>query len=248
MASRARSSPPATDIAALGASAYYWAATRQPLYCLVFLLPLVITFEFAALVLRVSMLSSGDLVAVQLLRATLGLFGANAVWLPGLALVLTLTIWHVLSGRSWRIRAWVPAAMLAETLALTLPLLALSLLPLQAGGPGSPALAERLVLALGAGIYEELVFRLGLISLLMLLLADLARLPYAVAAGAATLAAAVLFAWCHYEPIGLDAFAWDTFLVRAAAGAYLSLVFIGRGLGIAVGAHAAYNLLLCVQG
>ncbi|NUQ50192.1 MAG: hypothetical protein HUU27_09790 [Phycisphaerae bacterium] len=81
MASRARSSPPATDIAALGASAYYWAATRQPLYCLVFLLPLVITFEFAALVLRVSMLSSGDLVAVQLLRATLGLFGANAAGL-----------------------------------------------------------------------------------------------------------------------------------------------------------------------
>jgi hypothetical protein len=64
----------------------------------------------------------------------------------------------------------------------------------------------------------------------------------------APIGAATLFAWCHYQPVGLDVFAWSTFLVRLAAGAYLTLVFIWRGLGIAVGCHAAFNLFLCWQG
>lgn len=245
MASRSRPTPSGqSDWSALTHS-YYWAATHQPLYCLVFLLPFVLTYEFGALLLRVSMLSNADLVAIQLVRALLGLFGASAVWLPGLALVLTLASWHILSGRPWRLRAWVPAVMLAETLVLTAPLMALGLLPLQAVNPGGAALAERLVMALGAGIYEELVFRLGLISLLMLLLNDVTRLPHNVSIALSTVVAAGLFAWCHYPPVGLDVFTWGSFTLRFLAGAYLSLVFVGRGLGIAVGCHAAYNLLLC---
>jgi membrane protease YdiL (CAAX protease family) len=56
--------------------------------------------------------------------------------------------------------------------------------------------------------------------------------------------AAAIFALCHVRPVGAEPFAWPTFLMRLAAGVYLSLIFIARGLGVATGCHAAYNLIL----
>ena len=45
-------------------------------------------------------------------------------------------------------------------------------------------------------------------------------------------------------PIGVEVFAWGPFAARMAAGVYLSMVFVGRGFGIAVGCHAAHNIAL----
>ncbi len=226
----------------------YWEATREPLYSLVFLLPLVATYEFGALLLRVSTPVQHELVAQQLLRTLLGWFGAGGLWLPGLALLITLLLWHVLSHRPWQIRAWVPLLMAGESVLLVLPLLAIHLLPLQAGDGPVGSLAERIVLALGAGIYEELLFRLGLISLLLFVLGDLLRLPRRAAAPIALLLAAAIFALCHYHPVGVEIFSWSGFLQRLVAGAYLSLIFLSRGLGIATGCHSGYNLLILVLG
>jgi hypothetical protein len=183
-----------------------------------------------------------------LLRTLLGWFGASGLWLPGIALLTTLLIWHVLSRRPWQIRAWVPLLMAGESVLLVFPLLAIHLLPLQAGGGLGEGLAERIVLALGAGIYEELLFRLGLVSLLLLVLVDLLHLPRRAAAPIALLLAATIFALCHYQPVGVDVFSWSSFAQRLLAGAYLSLIFLSRGLGIAAGCHSAYNLLILALG
>lgn len=226
----------------------YWEATREPLYCLVFLLPLVATYEFGALLLRISTFVQHELVAQQLLRALLGWFGASGLWLPGLALLITLLVWHVLSHRSWQIRVWIPLLMTGESVLLVFPLLTIHLLPLQAGGGLGEGLAERIVLALGAGIYEELLFRLGLVSLLLFVLGDLLRLPRRAAAPIALLLAATIFALCHYHPVGVEIFSWSGFLQRLIAGAYLTLIFLSRGLGIATGCHSGYNLLILILG
>lgn len=222
----------------------YWSATREPLYCLVFLLPLVATYEFGALMLRVSVTAQHDLVALELMRTLLSWLGAGGLLLPGLTVVLTLLLWHVFSRRPWKIHAWVPLLMAVESVVLVPPLLALTSLRLQAGGAPRGALAEQMVLALGAGIFEELVFRLALLSLLLLLLVDVFRVPRGVAGGVAIGLGAAIFALCHYQPVGGEVFGLGSFLVRLAAGAYLSLLYLARGLGIATGCHAAYNLLL----
>jgi hypothetical protein len=220
----------------------YWSLTHQPLYCLVFLLPLVLTYEFGALLLRISHWPERQLVAVRLVRDALGLFGASGLWLPGVAVLLTLLIWHLLSRRAWQVRAWVPLGMAVESILLTPPLFALNVVKLAAGAADGPRLAEQMVLALGAGIYEELIFRLGLISGLLLLLVDVLRVPRRVAVWLALGLSAVLFALCHCEPIGSLPLAWGTVLLYALAGAYLGLVYLWRGLGVSTGCHALYNL------
>lgn len=207
------------------------------------LFPLVATYEFGALVIAPTGPLRADLVAYGLIQGLLGWLGAGGFWLPGVVLLLTLLIWHVLSGQPWRIRGWVLPLMLAESIFLAGPLLVLNRVALIASAPQAD-LAARIMVAVGAGVYEELVFRLYLISGLTLLLVRVLRAPKQAALWLVVGLAAVIFALCHAQPIGAEAFAWRSFLMRLAAGVYLSLIFIGRGLGVATGCHAAYNLIL----
>ncbi len=102
---------------------------------------------------------------------------------------------------------------------------------------------DNLLLSVGAGIYEELVFRLIVITLLTMLLGDVARLRQVVAVALAVILSSLLFAAHHYEPIGADAWSSSSFAFRAAAGAYLAAVFVLRGFGLAVGCHVIYDVL-----
>jgi membrane protease YdiL (CAAX protease family) len=221
----------------------YWEATQQPLYCLLLLFPLVGAYEFGALIVRPAAWPERQLVAYSLIQALLDWFGAGGVWLPGVLLLLTLLIWHILSRNSWQIIGWVLPVMVVESLLLTVPLFVLNRVMLAAGAPAAEWRSQ-VVLALGAGVYEELVFRLYLITGLMLLAVDVCRIPKRIAGVGVIAVAALVFASCHFPPLGSTAFAWQAFAMLTTAGAYLSIVFIHRGLGVATGCHAAYNLIL----
>ncbi|MFQ5807852.1 MAG: type II CAAX prenyl endopeptidase Rce1 family protein [Phycisphaerae bacterium] len=226
----------------------YWEATREPLYCLLFLFPLVVIYELGALLLRPEAWPEQRLVAQRLIQQLAAWFGTDAVWVPGVALLVTLLIWHFSNRKPWRVRGRVPLLMIFESLALTLPLFVLGKLaqPTSGGGPGAASvesLRVQVVLALGAGVYEELVFRFYLISGLRRLLTGACHVPKQVATLAALVAAALLFAACHLQPIGSETFAWPLFLMLTAAGGYLSIIFVLRGLGVSTGCHAAFNLI-----
>jgi membrane protease YdiL (CAAX protease family) len=96
----------------------------------------------------------------------------------------------------------------------------------------------------GAGIYEELLFRLIIMTLVIIVLADVLKFKMRWAAAAAVVVSALLFSAHHYAPIGLDSFSWGSFSFRAFAGAYLGIIFLVRGYGPAAGAHAAYNVMV----
>jgi hypothetical protein len=228
--------------------ARYWHATQEPLYCLLFLLPLVITYEFSAMMVRRGGGADSSLVAQWVLSRLLGWFGATGTWLPALALVLTLLVWHLLVRAKWHVHPVYFLLMLVESAVLTLPLFVLGRLFLAAGGAEGVGLPVQLVEKLGAGIFEELVFRLYLITALLFVTRDLLRWPRGLANGVTVAVAAALFALAHFDPVGR--MPWDVTLFAAylVDGVYLSLVFIGRGLGICTGCHAAYNLTLVLWG
>lgn len=56
--------------------------------------------------------------------------------------------------------------------------------------------------------------------------------------------ASVLFAVAHDLAPGAPPLCWSVLVIRFAAGVVLSLLFYWRGLGIAVGTHVAYDLLV----
>jgi membrane protease YdiL (CAAX protease family) len=107
----------------------------------------------------------------------------------------------------------------------------------------------QLVLALGAGIYEELVFRalaIGVITGIILAVARLigARMPRELAVGTAVLTSALIFSLFHYVgPFG-DALQVWTFAYRFMAGLAFSAIYAYRGFGIVAWTHALYDVIL----
>jgi len=114
--------------------------------------------------------------------------------------------------------------------------------------PTRPILTN-IVTGIGAGIYEELVFRLILICILMLLLQDALRLNHMNSIVLSVLISAALFSAHHHidffsgQPNATDPFNWTRFAFRTIAGIYFAVLFAIRGFGITAGTHAFYNII-----
>jgi len=107
----------------------------------------------------------------------------------------------------------------------------------------------RIVTGIGAGIYEELVFRLILICLLMLFFQDFLHVSHLSSAILSVLISAILFSAHHHIQfvsgqfqIG-EVFTMTRFMFRTFAGVYLAGIFAVRGFGITAGTHAFYNII-----
>lgn len=236
----------------------YWSLTRRPLPSLIFLLPFLLAYE-----LGIAWLGGGHPEALRTgvdawVRHGLAGLGLTDRGLPPMLLVAALLGWQAFDRRSWRFRPGCLLGMALESVALALALVGLSRLVdlglsrldevrpwLEAGssGSGTSTSAAAVLGYLGAGVYEEAIFRLALVPIgygvLRLLLT-----PKVLAGTLAVTASAWLFAIAHHMGLPGEPFTWYAFFFRWVAGVYFAWVFVARGFGIAVGTHAAYDVLV----
>jgi hypothetical protein len=191
------------------------------------------------------------------MRRGLSAIGLTDHWLLPLALVTALLAWQAVDRRSWRFSPGTLAGMAVESVVLAIALIGLSRLvdlgfhhlehrpasPLvvRAAGPDPPAVA--LIGFLGAGVYEEALFRLTLIPLFFGML-RLLQTPAVLASSLAVTSSSLLFAVAHHAGTPGEAFTWFAFVFRWLAGISFAWVFVVRGFGIAVGTHCAYDVLV----
>jgi hypothetical protein len=120
---------------------------------------------------------------------------------------------------------------------------------LSAGPVLDSSLPAEIVTAVGAGIYEELVFRLILICFLMLLFQNILALGRKNSIILSVVIAAALFSAHHHiiyingQLCRVAAFTWPQFIFRTIAGVYFAALFAVRGFGITAGTHASYNII-----
>jgi len=126
------------------------------------------------------------------------------------------------------------------------------LLSARNGGGTAGRLLEDIITGIGAGIYEELVFRLILICLLMVLFQDALRLSHKSSIILSVLISAALFS-AHHHIVFLDGhlgritdFDWTSFSFRTMAGIYFAILFAIRGFGITAGTHAFYDIIAAI--
>lgn len=222
----------------------YAAETLRPLACLLFVLPLLLVYEVGV---RIIPRGAPGLAAPPLLEKFFGIFGATGPDLPALALVAVLLAWHLFSRQRWSVDLPVLVGMAAESLLWALPLFGLHyLVQLRSVAASTPAGSawNYVVLSIGAGIYEELVFRLIVMALVLVLVVDVAGVDAMWGSAIAVGVSSLLFAAHHYPPVGNDPFRLGEFSFRFVAGGYLAGIFLFRGFGIAVGAHAMYNVIV----
>lgn len=218
----------------------------RPLDMLVFLLPLMLFYEFASFSNPDSFVRADRVIAFDLMWRFFALFGQAGVWTPAVAILAILLATHAASGEKWSVHWKRVLTMYPESAVLALPLLLLIwTVPLTAG-TGSVPIQDRIALGIGAGIYEELVFRLAMISVIMMVGADLFHFDRRNVIIFAVAVSSIIFAAHHHRPFGADAFDPVRFVFRTAAGAYLAAIFWYRGYALAAGCHAAYNVALAL--
>jgi hypothetical protein len=104
-----------------------------------------------------------------------------------------------------------------------------------------------LMLSIGAGIYEELLFRVVLVGLIAWGASKLLGWRPLVAGTAATILGALIFSAFHYiGPFG-DRFEVYSFVFRTIAGLFFSGLYLLRGFGITAWTHALYDVFLLLR-
>lgn len=224
----------------------YWARTQRPLHCLVFLLPWLVVFEAGVFWRQtVEQRPLPSLVATQAIMRFIELLGASGLYFPGLLLVAILLGWHLVTKDPWTLDKPTLAGMLGESLIWAVPLYAFNSFVQQARTGGVlDRWIDEVILSIGAGIYEELLFRLIAITLLSLILIDVFSLDKNATMVFIFLASAALFSAQHHRPFGNEPFDLVKFLFRTGAGLYLTGIFVYRGFGIAAGCHAVYDVII----
>jgi hypothetical protein len=121
------------------------------------------------------------------------------------------------------------------------------LFAMAAEGVGGLSTGQQLALSLGAGLYEELVFRVMLVPVLVYL-ARAAGMGTRAAAVAGIVVGALLFSAVHYMGSLGDPFTFSSFTYRFLFGMVLNALLLIRGFGITAWTHSLYNVWVILLG
>jgi membrane protease YdiL (CAAX protease family) len=233
----------------------YFLATRHPWPSLLFLLPLLAAYEGGIFWLggpQPDALRNG---ADAWLHWGLETVGVNFAYAPPVLIAIFFLAWsYAARGQRPQDTVGVVSGMAIEAVFFALGLWGLS----RALGPILDHFGVQLRLSaareeaigqavtfIGAGIYEEVLFRLILFSGLALVL-RLVFVPSLLALPLAAAGSAALFSAAHHVgPFG-EPFDRYVFVFRTAAGVYFAAVYRLRGFGVAAGAHALYDVVVGV--
>lgn len=242
----------------------YWSTAREPWPSLLFILPFLIIYEVGAIAhAHVPTSRNG----ADLWIRHVGIeHGVPVEWLFPILAPLLLLGWQFVARRPWKWSYETLAGMFAESLMFAMFLVLIGQATAYAFPIlGLPPLAlnnlPRAVTFLGAGIYEEMLFRLTLLPCCFLVLRML-FVPAILSMLASILISSWLFATAHYisstalfSPLELSQATtmvlnqpelWFSYTFRFLAGILFSVLFWVRGFGIAVGCHILYDLFVGV--
>ncbi|MCH2145153.1 MAG: CPBP family intramembrane metalloprotease [Phycisphaerales bacterium] len=235
----------------------YWLSSRRPLNILVFLAPFLLFYEIGLVFLLREDRGTITNLAHEWIISFMGVFNVDffGLSLPGFIVVVVLLLWHVFSLEPWRVDFRSIPLMLLESLLLMVPLIVLShmvrqFMPL-AGSEGE--LIEtlgpmgRIAVSIGAGLYEELVFRMLVVLVIHTLMVDVLKFSDLIGAGVAILVSAGLFTWYHpvWGPDGTASM--GKMLFYFAAGLWFGVLYVARGFGIVVAVHAFYDIAVLLD-
>lgn len=272
----------------------YWTLSRLPLHALVFLIPLIVLYEVGSIwFLRDPEANvTTQIRAESLLNLFFEHFGVIGLMVPGIMIAVVLMVMHVIRHDRWTVRPMVVMGMFLESAMWVLPLIVMAAVVTDAaarmsgagdGGEGGGLAAAvqvgdslrtmpwqaRATIAVGAGVYEELLFRL-----IMIAATDTVLKSFVQSKGTRAVVCVVVTSLCfavyhdaaftfdpatgqgffsavetllHQGPgAALARVRWGNALFYTAAGAYFACVYLSRGFGVVVGTHAGYDLAVLV--
>lgn len=229
----------------------YFSNTHTLLYSFLFSLPLFLIYE--ALIL-ISQPNADHIVRISVdvwMKTIFSSFGVNAVSFS--LLVVMLLGFFILYKEREKLKelkfSYFPVLLLESLVyAIVVAFFSSAFISLLFNAFASDPIQslsylQKLALSLGAGLYEELFFRVILVSLLVFILTKVFGKKWAAVTAAVTLSA-LLFSAVHYVGEMGDLFTFNSFFYRFLFGLILNGIYIWRGFGVAAWTHAIYDVLV----
>ncbi len=221
---------------------------RNLLTSLVLVIPLFIIYQVGVL-FTLPMLNGADFVTTLLLRDLHLSIPSYLAFVAGVVVVFLVGLSRLKKRQHFQTGVIVPVLLESTVYALTMGSLIVFVMteifrfsPGLAGGVAGSSALSRLVMSIGAGLYEETVFRLGLLTGLVAIFERVLRWRRWMSVVAAFLASAFLFSAMHHiGPLG-DELTVGVFTFRFLAGVFFGLLFWFRGFAVAVYTHAIYDV------
>ena len=228
----------------------YLYSSRTTAYGLLLILPLLAAYEFLAIKLNDNSHYQIRNLADILLKETIALFGIKGPAYLGIFIGVIVILALFLRKRNvapFRISFYFMAILEGAFYAVLFGTIASRVVNvLLAMTSSSPNLQMNVMLSLGAGVYEELIFRVLFFKFtaetLLRVIGSTKLAAYLVAA----IFSSALFSYAHF--LGPEFPAFYPFVYRFIIGIFFCVVFWARGLGISVWSHALYDLFILFNG
>ena len=229
----------------------YLRYTRSPLYSLLFTLPLFIIYEIGLLLSTSEDLSYLRNGADALMRKMLSVFGINGLfWIGGVFLVGFFII-YILQKYSWdeyEIKSRYFISMVFESMIWSyLLFIFMSNMHILLMVTNGHRVIQNVTLAIGAGIYEEILFRVILIFLFNYIFALVFQWNNYLKIFISIIFASVFFSLFHFIGEFSDYFSFNIFMIRFLAGIALGILYYFRGFGITAWTHSLYDLIVLTR-
>ena len=225
--------------------------SRSALYSFIFTLPLFFIYEAGIL-----FLSNEDIVIIRngadfLLKNILESFGIFGLYSLGIVFFIGFLVSYIIYFRSEynkNIKAGYLFIMMIESIFWSVILyFLLSKFMLVLMNPIGKTIIQQVTLAIGAGIYEEFLFRVILISGLSFVIGFIFLWDDILVKMSALIVSAGIFSAFHFFGDYGDFFSIELFLIRFVAGIILGLLYYFRGFGITATSHSIYDLIVLIQ-
>jgi|GEM_PF-2428992 len=227
---------------------------HKPINQLMVIAPLLVLFQAG------SARAGSGLLMPQYMRLALECLGAPGRWLPLFTIIAVLVSQHIVRKDPLRVNGLVVAGILIESAWWTLPLVAAGWItsiapagawqPAGANGCGGAWLRAGLE-AIGAGLYEEFLFRMVFISVFTMLLFDLLRWNKDAIIASAVILGGLIFAAFHFslaQLTGQSPLPWGNAIFLSVAGMWWGVLFLWRGLAVATCSHIWWNMFVIAWG
>jgi membrane protease YdiL (CAAX protease family) len=221
----------------------YFTETNTYVYSLIIILPLILLYETAVLSINRHSLRDIHILANELIVLIFEKIGFGYVSvIPAFLVLGTLFILQMHSKKKWEAKFSNILLMYFESVVYGAIFFLIAALIYQKGLTFEFPYPRHIWASIGAGIYEEYIFRLLLLSSIFYIFKTWLKVENKRNVYAAIIISAVCFAAFHYL-LDSSGFELKDFLVITAAGIYFGFVFFGRGYGVAAGTHIVYNIL-----
>ena len=228
----------------------YLTVSKSPLYSFIFTLPLFLLYEVGIFLISsrdIDQLRNGaDVLMRQVLESfgIYGMYGFGGTFLIGFLIAF---IRQKKNLRTSEIESRFLLIMFFESIFwATLLVIMMIKIPTFLSLSNEDHLIQQVVLAIGAGIYEEFVFRVLLISGLAILFGLIFNWGEFGKTFLSVIISSAIFSIFHFFGSYGDTFSFPLFFVRFFAGIFLAMIYIFRGFGITAYAHSIYDLFVLV--